>query len=437
MPQQVVSVKVAEDLGEYPRLLSFPGGVPAGHEMELIVGQKGSGRKRKQVIVSDLQGLSFHGSNFSNNGGSSSSSSKSMDSCKFAIGKLDSKSGEMTLYSVDHAFVMRPQLHKLTSEPATLADMSNNLRRKTLIEEFGSRKKKRAMQQAESNAILDENVTGASAVELSISSTLQEMENPGLIDAAEEALETNRKLILPPYNDKTEDREKAFPLSGLLFNKETLETYYDAILLDDVDDMKSKKAIPLLSEAIQASFKSSKFVGESILSTVCQIELRALEKLNDADTKKDAMPYFKNCAMIAIYQHFLLNFYMTMTSGDHREIAADDMMTALSTPEVIAKYFCYTFAAASRKAGVKTLSTNKHLQSKIFSYIIALGLHASEYSFDITSLAADLKIPDKILISVGKGMGCKITKPDGGSYLLQLALPLKFPGKPRIQQKKK
>lgn len=61
-------------------------------------------------------------------------------------------------------------------------------RRKSLIEEFGSKKKKRALRAAASNTISAENISGAVALESSLYTSNMSDINQELVDAAEEAL---------------------------------------------------------------------------------------------------------------------------------------------------------------------------------------------------------------------------------------------------------
>eukprot|EP01036_Dinobryon_divergens_P001958 gene1958-2576_t len=85
-------------------IISFPQGVP-DEDLNFAVklGEKSKEKeehKRKRQVVGDLNGITFRGTDFGEN-------SWRKDSCKYAIGILDEKSGTMRICAVDHAYVMR------------------------------------------------------------------------------------------------------------------------------------------------------------------------------------------------------------------------------------------------------------------------------------------------------------------------------------------
>ena len=179
-----LTLKVASnDDGSIPLLTAFPQGVPFdADDMQVIFGQKGDGRKRKQVLIGDLNGVKYRGDDFGDN-------SRKNDNNRFAVGYLPEGSKEMTIFQAEHIFVMKPKFDNVVV-PARYTSMTNAERKQSLTEEFGSRKKKRALKAAQSNTISSENIAGATAVEKAMANQMDDTDaNSVLVNAAEDALE--------------------------------------------------------------------------------------------------------------------------------------------------------------------------------------------------------------------------------------------------------
>jgi hypothetical protein len=202
----------------YPRIASFPSGAPKS-EMEIIVGSKGSGKKRKNLVISELDGVDYKAQDYGN------VDTHKNNLCKYAIGKLDSNTGKMMIYPTSHIYILRPDINKVSLLPPFHNNILNNDdKRNKLTFEFGSRKKQKALSQAQSNKIIDDNIIGANTVKANIMSSMSlsdsntnnnSSSNNDLVshlDASEYALEQNRKLLLPPYNGTTTVFEEAYPL---------------------------------------------------------------------------------------------------------------------------------------------------------------------------------------------------------------------------------
>ncbi len=256
-----VSLEDGESQDSYPRILSFPGGAPET-TLSLTVGSKGTGRKRKRQIVTEVGGMPYKGVDYG------STHTHKNDLCKFAVCKVDKETGKMVVYPSPHLYVMRPQSNKPSLEPPTHSGLSLEQRRNALTEDFGSRKKKRALAQAESNKIVDENITGAGAVESVLKDSVVQSDNATHVDASLYALEQNRKLLLPPYNRDTISPAEAYPMHAsedgpsnhalipaVIF--EDMEAWYESLLPEDIADVKAKKYIATASAAIVANLEQA------------------------------------------------------------------------------------------------------------------------------------------------------------------------------------
>ena len=209
-----VTLKVDESSqNSFPSLLSFPSGISKDFTaIEIKVFQKGEGNKRKNILLSDINGSKFRGSDFGEN-------ATRKNSCTYAIAEYDEGTNKMILRQASHAFVMR--IHQDEALIGHITEMDYMQRRESLTEAFGSRKKKRAMHATQSNTILSENITGAAALENSLTTTsiqvIKEENSPiKLVDAAQEAMDLNRQEILPTFNRHATKLPDAYPIESII-----------------------------------------------------------------------------------------------------------------------------------------------------------------------------------------------------------------------------
>ena len=435
----LVSSAVEEEEA-FPRLVSFPGGVPLPSEsLQLAVDQKGEGKKRRRQVTCALSGLSYVGIDHGD------AHNPKYNLCKYAVAKLDAGTGVMTLYPADHVYALRPHLISggAAAEPERLSGMTADERRKSLTEEFGSSKKKRAMRQAASNSIADGNVSGASAVEIAITDSMLQVEASAHQDASEFALEQNRKLLLPPYNDSTTIEAEAYPLVRLMPTNisEDINAMYVAAMPSELESAKSKKIIPMSAAALRNLFTQLK-APASFGTTVTAAEEYLLEAVLNVSTdgitsmdKHEANASFKARSIALLYLYYLFKLYKILIEAKFNTAEKDELLLALAAPGVSGEMILQTFCTASRKAGKEVRSLSKQGTDKLLAYMLALGLHATNFSYNLSALAKDLGLPETNLAKIARTMGGKVLHESNGSNVLKLALPLKFPGKPRQAKK--
>lgn len=171
----VVSSELAQ---EYPLLVSFPQGVPQHHaDMAIVVGRKQSGKSARTVVTSSYDKVGYKGADYGEY-------TSKKDSCKYAVGIYDEKTKKMKLVRTDHVFVMKPQIESRTVVPRN-STMDYAQRRQSLTEEFGSRKKKRALAAEKSNTILTENISGAKSMQNILPAVTQSPAPQGTASAPE------------------------------------------------------------------------------------------------------------------------------------------------------------------------------------------------------------------------------------------------------------
>jgi hypothetical protein len=417
------------------RMVSFPSGVPLGVDgMSISFEQKGHGRKRRRVIEGDLSGLKFYGNDFD----AGVSSNKNL--CKYAIGKLNHDS-KMTLYPVDHVFVMRPILNS-EHKPEHVNKMTPQQRRGELIEEFGSSKKKRAVKQEEANIIQDSTVRGAST----LTNALKEAEVGGetgtqyealamgtkngaqliakSIDALQsekdKALEAARLLILPKYDSKATEAKNVYPISEFLQTeiKEGLESLYDLCLDGETfEETKYKKICGIASDKLL----SFCFSGNSAKAFRCTrngcdlLEDYLLkyvndESLNKEKKKKKIVKYHREKTLVILLQYSMIHFYNIVRKHPGRSMLLSQLVENLSVPEPVSDYLVKKFTEVKKKKGIDNVETPKTLVDRLLAHILALGLHTSQFSFNISALSEDMTVSEAILSRVARSMGLKIVK---------------------------
>jgi hypothetical protein len=470
---KLVVANVNEE-NDYPRVVSFPAGVPAqSDDMNILVCHKGTGKKRKTQVLSGLPGLSFRGTDYGDG------LTVKSNQYKYAVCQLDSATGVMTLHPTDHIFVMRATGDSDASAPAALSGMTSDERRKTLTEEFGSRKKKRAMLQAASNHILDSNVSGADAVHSAIAESVLSQEADVHQDASEFALEQNRQLMLPPYNEDATSVAEAYEFDRLFAPslQHVIAQLYDSSMPADISESKSKKLLSASMEAVQALLvrlgagPSSLAVASAAGSQV-QAAMHSTDPEKPALRSKEAADLFKKRCIALLYLHFLCKLYKLLIESKFSTMNKLDLAKAMcgsdgkasassvpvksenggdadadvdmsvedplsATVATITQILCKNFCSPAGGKNKDSAMLSKLSSDKLLAFALAAGLHTSEtYTLDITALAHDLGLPDANLAKIARTLGGKILRESTAS-VMHLPVPLKFPGRPRVQAKKR
>ena len=124
------------------------------------------GRKMKKNIIGSLNGIQYIGMDYGDNNWKRNLNA-------YALGILDEENHTMTAIPVDHIFVMRPTFPDKTVKITKTTSLDGNYaeRRQSLTDEFGSKKKQRALKAAQSNTILAENISGSDTVQRLVATT--------------------------------------------------------------------------------------------------------------------------------------------------------------------------------------------------------------------------------------------------------------------------
>lgn len=179
-----VKVQVDTEVDDFPKIVTFPLGVPENvEEMQINVAQKPSTKKVKTIVSSKINGITYKGTDFGD--------SVKVEGCKYAVAIHDVKANKIRIVGANHVFGLEPQFDAFVA-PVRQSTMTYSERKKSLTEEFGSTKKKRAMKAAASNVISAENIAGVSALENALA-VAPSAENDELLRIAQENLSKNKR----------------------------------------------------------------------------------------------------------------------------------------------------------------------------------------------------------------------------------------------------
>lgn len=406
-----------------PNLLSFPQDIHESIDIDeslVTVGEKGTGKKRKRIVMADLNGTTFRGVDFGD------LYSVKNDTCKYAIGILDEKTNEMNIVASDHVFVMKPHIKSKNNGPVRLSSMTSNERRESLTEEFGSKKKKRALAAKLSNSILSENVSGVDALENVMSIKYDNDNTSSVLDAAEEALELNRKSFLPTFNINAINLSDAYPIFNLIPKSLSisLDEYYDSILNDTSNN----------GEIIEN--KSNTTVWETLLirQTAGESILSMIRCVDGYKNSSKAMNLLKTTVGHILMLHYSIRFYLELSAKYNLTVSKNDIEDSLVAPKEVIFYLSENYARFRKIGGKNSLISTKTYLDKLLLYCIVLGLTINDYTLNLSTLSHDLKITPVVLANLAKELGCKISKANTDT-VCELTLPLTFPERRRPKQK--
>lgn len=320
---------------DIPMLLSFPHGVPQNAEgMTVDIYQKGKVKRRKRVVEGLLENILFQGSNIGDQ-------SEANDLCKFAIAELDESTGELKLVEANHAYVMHP-IHHDKDRFESQSNMTNYERKVSLTEAFGSRKKQRAMRAAASNTISSENISGASRIESTMTAVI-EADTLQVADAAKEAIEAQRKLLLPPYNETTTVISEAYPLDGVV------PPHVVKAMKEKYEEFEA--GLDLARVTVSSVYEQLKkdITHEYVLQLVHGMLGNILEN------KK----IFKKNIIYALFLHYMMRFSLAIST---RPVKKSDLMLQLGNPpSQVLHYLAETFAVYQKRKGEAVYVSTKSL----------------------------------------------------------------------------
>jgi hypothetical protein len=193
---------------EFPSLISFPHGVPENvdnEEVKIVANRKRTEKFVKTNLEITLDKLTYKGYDYGEH-------SYKKNCYNYAVGVVSSSDpSKMKIYPCTQAFIMRPEIAekaqqvKVKEEELSAAEKSAAAateyleKRESLTNEFGSKKKKRAMNAAKSNIISSDNISGASHLQNMFTTKSSDVDHSELIKAAEDVVNKMKRKKRSSY----------------------------------------------------------------------------------------------------------------------------------------------------------------------------------------------------------------------------------------------
>jgi hypothetical protein len=285
----------------------------------------------------------------------------SYDLNSYAIGIYDEAKKSITLQPIHHLFALNVVHENRDIIPEMNSSLSNYDRKHDLTEAFGSKKKKRAMKQQESNTISSDSITGASAIHNAIGVTSsvadpleQETSTPAALDAATQALAAHRDLMLPPHNMSATTLAEAYPTKTL---------YSGAAhhgIKEWIDTMATE--VKELSASTSPLSKWKEILQQRSLPDLCLelIESMYAEKVTSS-TDTAGLKQFQKSLRIFLYFSSMLKFCECLISNSKDRPVSRDLITAalVDAPVPLLRYFTDTFALHKKVNGEHSFQATK------------------------------------------------------------------------------
>lgn len=401
---------------QHPVLVAFQGCLADDEEIQVNVSSKGVGKKRKRIVATNINGIVHSGTDFGDD-------SIKNDTYNFAVGILDEDSQIMKISPVGHAFVLKPQLKAKRPVARNSSETSTYLERKqSLTEEFGSRKKKRALKAAQSNIILPENISGGAAVEQAMANQVVEDiaydDSAIFTDAADQAIEENRLKLLPTFDATATTAEDVYPLGGIIAETvmKALERFYTMKALEPPDTKKCDDfdvGDPVIDEssALIADAEYLRWANFFKRGRACHVILSRLRDIHLVKSSKRNAKILKENTCHCLYLYFQMRFLQTVASDTNLPVSKVDVAAAMcDAPCEVVEHLEHTFGRYKKYRGQPAVVCSKDLRcvtaftiflaasqhifvtqihrDSLLLRIVVLALTLSSFSLDLTLLAA-------------------------------------------------
>lgn len=209
---------------------------------------------------------------------------------------------------------------------------------------------------------------GATAVESVMNEQFDNLEaNSILLNAADDALDQNRSLLLPPYDNTTTIVEKVYPIHELLPQpliksledfiryKFDSKTDFLSINLKLVDESPHNKpsfdfmdSLERYLNLITMEFKTCSNIHEHL-----KISSQALKH-----DKKAVKRHQKSLERLCVLSYYL-KFYKIMTSNHFNTVKKTELVSLLSAPEAVVEHLTDRFSISRSFQGQRSFTATK------------------------------------------------------------------------------
>ncbi|SPQ97922.1 unnamed protein product (mitochondrion) [Plasmodiophora brassicae] len=380
----------------HPQLLTFPSGIPADVVSKSMRFSLSTSGDAKETILESSGDCAF------NYRGSVRKDDP--QATRFAIGIFDPDAGTVTLSSQGiNLFTMqrepRDSMLEHDRSGSTYAET-----KRLLIDDFGSKKRKRAMKSADMNRIDVEEATAQGAIQQALIAGKSSIGNVPSADAVRE--------FLPPYDANALDTRDIYPL-------------------DDIITTEQRCSID--TKPIAKLFKSGRLEDDLMFLFV----LDRLAALKAANPGREVV---RSKLGVLVYLGYLIDLYI---QGRSRISSASDLAAMLGCSEIVAESLLSRFRQErTLEDGRVVFSTTSSNRVSLLCYICVLALTVSDFSLPkraVDALQSDLKIAPSLLLTHFEQVGATIKrKPSGDDQaMVSLTAPLKFPSAQRARPGRK
>lgn len=310
-----------------------------------------------------MNGLKFEGFDYGNH-------NPSYDLNSYAVGIYDEKRNSITLQPVHHIFAMNVIHANRDNIPQMNTSLSNYDRKHDLTEAFGSKKKKRAMKQQESNTISSESITGASALHEAVgivaSNNSDNVDDPtSTMDAASQALAAHRELMLPVHNMNATTLAEAYPPKDL---------YSGAVhhaLKEWIEKMANEVAG--LADSTPPLSRWKEVLHQRAIPEICLElidSLYAAKVTSSGDTV--GLKAFQKSLRLIIYLSSMMRLCECLISNSKDRPVARDVITTFlgDAPVALLRYLTDSFSTHKKVNGVHSFQATKTHAYVLFSFFL-------------------------------------------------------------------
>ncbi|XP_052633140.1 DNA-directed RNA polymerase I subunit RPA49 isoform X1 [Harpia harpyja] len=362
-------------------------------------------KKRRRILVSETERLSYVGSNFSNG------VMKCNSLCRYFVGVLDKDSGQMEVYNAE-IFNMQPLLSDNLIPDDTKDYQTKSYREKMdlCIEAFGTSKQKRALNSRRMNAvgndILNTAVTKAATNIINAKGVTALTQ-----DVAQDDVQ-NISIFLPPCNEDADKAEDVYKFEDILSPAE-----YEAL------QVPAAVFVNITPEEITKKMEDKSH---------CSFVLEELKFLPADEKRRD-------------HKARCLWFLDTLIKFSQLKVIKKKHPMGPECPHIISRKLMKNFTSLTYNNGSVQNLISASMKAKIIAYVIALALHINNFQTDLTVLQNDMKLQESRMMDIARAMRLKVSKAKGllglendqNHKLGSLSLPLPVQKSSGNQRKRK
>ncbi|XP_031465421.1 DNA-directed RNA polymerase I subunit RPA49 [Phasianus colchicus] len=330
-------------------------------------------KKRRRILVSETERLSYVGNNFS------SGAMKCNSLCRYFLGVLNKDSGQMEVFNAE-IFNMQPLLSDNLIPDDTRDYQNKSYREKVdlCIEAFGTSKQKRALNSRRMNAVGNDILN--TAVTKAAADVIDAKGVTALIQDVAQDDEQNMSIFLPPCHEDADKPENVYKFEDILSPAE-----YEAL------QSPAAAFINITSEEIAKKTEEKSH---------CSFVLEELKFLPADEKNRDRK------ARCLWFLDILIKFSFLKIIKKKHPLGPE-------CPHIISRKLMKNFTSLTYNNGSVQNLISASLKTKIAAYVIALALHIKNFQIDLTILQNDLKLHESRMMDIARAMRLKVSKAKG------------------------